>query len=137
MYQSCPNDWGIYNLSVDSEFKLTQKQLNNIEKDTIEFHQESIELFNRFLDQCKADKIQVILILSPELYINQQLTHNRAEMLEKIKFFANKYNLEFWDYSKHPLSMNKDYHFDLKHMNTRGADMFSKEIAKRILPYKK
>jgi hypothetical protein len=54
------------------------------------------------------------------------------ESLVVSKQILAKYNVPVWDYSTDPKYVQRQYFYDQNHMNTKGAEMFSAEIASRL-----
>lgn len=81
-----------------------------------------------FIKSVTEKKVPLIVILSP-MY-NQPFTDN--ESLSVTKQILQKYNVPFWDYSTDPKYIKAEYFYDAAHLNTKGAELFSKEIASRI-----
>lgn len=86
---------------------------------------------NRFIFFVKSvvdKKIPLIVIVSP-MY-NKPFKDN--ESLIVIKQILARYNIQLWDYSRDSKYLKSEYFYDVAHLNTKGAEMFSKEIASRI-----
>ncbi len=81
-----------------------------------------------FVRSVTEKKVPLIVILSP-MY-NQPFEDN--ESLRVTKEILQKYNVPFWDYSTDPKYVKAEYFYDAAHLNTKGAEVFSKEIASRI-----
>ena len=118
--------------SINKNFQLNQMQLNDIPNDTLIFHEKTIELFDQFLSECQSSNTKLTLVFSPELYHNQQKTVNRSKLITIIHQFVKKYNLDYLDYSNHQLSMSNEYYFDMKHLNKKGADQFTKDLVGKL-----
>ena len=93
---------------------------------------ESIELMDTFLNNCKNDNINVILVYSPEYIENQYLTNNRDEIFKIYNDFAIKYDIDFFDYSKDTISYQKKYFYNSQHLNKEGAELFTEKLANDI-----
>lgn len=109
--------------------KFIAKNPNGIE---IELDSIVIKLFDSFLQDCKRNNINLILVYTPELIEYQNLTNNRLEIISVYKHFANKYDLNFLDYSKDSISLNKSYFYNTQHLNKIGSDVFSRKLSKDI-----
>lgn len=81
-----------------------------------------------FVKSVTDKKIPLIVILSP-MY-NQPFTDN--ESLRVTKEILQKYDVPFWDYSTDPRFVKAEYFYDIAHLNTEGAEAFSKEVVTRI-----
>jgi hypothetical protein len=96
------------------------------------FSPESIDLFDRFLNDCKRSNIKVVLVYTPEYIEGQDFVLNRNEVMETYKMFAKKYNLLFLDYSADSLSRKKQLFYNASHLNRRGANLFTLKLASRL-----
>ena len=54
------------------------------------------------------------------------------EVLKVCEDVLAKYGISVWDYSTDPRFVKKEFFYDQIHMNTKGAELFSKEIASRM-----
>ncbi|MEP6845242.1 MAG: hypothetical protein ABI861_04540 [Panacibacter sp.] len=90
-----------------------------------EFSRDKLE---EFIKSVTDKKIPLVVILSP-MYV-KPFEENAALTLSK-QIIA-KYNVPFWDYSTDPRFVKKELFYDMAHMNTDGAELFSKEIASRM-----
>lgn len=91
-----------------------------------------IKLFDSFLQDCKRNNIILILVYTPEFIEYQYLTNNRSEIIGLYKHFANKYDINFLDYSKDSISFNKSYFYNTQHLNKIGSEVFSRKLSKDI-----
>ena len=73
-------------------------------------------------------KIPLIVIISP-MYVKP---FKDNESLRVSKEVLAKYNVQVWDYSSDPKYVQKPLFYDMNHLNTKGAEMFSRDIASRI-----
>jgi hypothetical protein len=73
-------------------------------------------------------KIPLIVIVSP-VY---SLPFEDNESLRVSKQVLAKYNVQVWDYATDPKYVKRENFYDMAHLNSKGAEMFSTEIALRI-----
>jgi hypothetical protein len=92
----------------------------------------AIKLFESFLRKSKRTNSKIILVYSPELNDYQNFTINRSEIFNLYKNLANKYDLEFLDYSKDSLSLNKAFFYNSQHLNKIGSEVFSRKLSEDI-----
>lgn len=92
----------------------------------------SIQLFNKFLAECKANNIEVLFIYSPEYIDGQLFVENRDDIIKIYEDYSLKYDLKFIDYSDDEMSFNKDYFYNTTHMNKHGAELFTQKLCKDI-----
>lgn len=81
-----------------------------------------------FVKSVTEKKIPLIVILSP-MY---NLPFDDNESLRVTKEVLKKYDVPFWDYSTDPKYAKSEYFYDVAHLNTVGAELFSKEVVSRI-----
>lgn len=92
-----------------------------------------VEKFELFLLNCKKQKIQLILINTPEYNIGRPIHKNGDEILTIIKDLARKHNVIYLDYSKDSICQEKKFFYGLTHLNKLGAEAFSYKMANDIL----
>jgi hypothetical protein len=92
----------------------------------------SVMLFEQFINECKYNGTELILIYSPEYIEGQNYVINRNEIISKYQYFAQKYNLQFIDYSNDKLCMQKQFFYNAQHLNKKGSEIFTKKLIKDI-----
>lgn len=88
----------------------------------------TVMLFEQFINECNSNGIKLTLVYSPEYVEGQNYVSNRKEIISKYQYFANKYNLQFIDYSHSKLSMQKQFFYNSQHLNKKGAEIFTNEL---------
>ena len=64
------------------------------------------------------------------MYINgQKHFKNYNDFLLTAKGIAAEAQVPFWDFSKSNVVLNEDFYYNNGHLNSKGADMFSTQIA--------
>ena len=81
------------------------------------------------MDSCFKDNIKVFLVYAPEYYELQHLITNSDSLLNIYSNFAQKYKTVFLDYSKDPISQNKELFYNSQHLNRKGSEVFSIKLA--------
>ena len=102
------------------------------EKYTINFHENTIQLFEQFITECIANDIRITLVYAPEYIAGQQFVSNREEAINYFRSFSKKYKLTFLDYSQHELSFKKDQFYNASHLNKEGAQLFTRKLAEDL-----
>jgi len=92
----------------------------------------TLKLYNKFLQECQQNKTKVIIVYTPEYIDGQKFVTNRKKIIDLIKGFAEKYNLEFLNYSNNKICFNKDYFYNASHLNAKGANHFSSILSKDL-----
>ena len=86
--------------------------------------------FEQFINECNRDGIKVIFVYSPEYIDGQVFVKNRKEIISKYQYFANKYNLDFFDYSNDTMCMKKEFFYNAEHLNKKGSELFTKKLVR-------
>ncbi len=86
-------------------------------------------MFEQFLEERKNEGVKVVFCYAP-MYIGFT---NKVENLEEFfvcyKDYAEKYDIPILDYTYHELSMDTAYFYNASHLNRRGAEIFSTQLA--------
>jgi hypothetical protein len=99
------------------------------------FDSASIKLFRDFLEESRAKDITVFLVYPPTYHEFHSYLNNRQEILSFYKKIAEEYAIPFMDYSNCFLSQDKSYFYNSQHLNKKGAELFSQQVANDILKY--
>lgn len=94
--------------------------------------QQSLELFIQFLEECKSEGINVILVYSPVYIEGQNFIKNTNEIISLFETIARDRNIEFMNYSNSEIAENKKLFYNVLHLNKTGAELFSKELVKDL-----
>ena len=89
------------------------------------------ELHNKleeFARSVTEKKIPLIVIISP-MYVR---SFQENESLIVSKQILAKYGVTVWDYATDPKYVKQELFYDVNHMNAKGAELFSQEIASRM-----
>lgn len=90
------------------------------------------ELISDMIELCQRKGITVVLVYSPEFFEMQALEKNRSEVFKRFHDLQERYGVLFWDYSKSEISSNRSLFYNSQHLNAKGAELFSKELAERL-----
>ncbi len=93
---------------------------------------EGVRSLEALIDLCHQQGIQVVLVYSPEYYELQKLETNRKQIMEKFRELSQHFEVPFWDYSGSDYCKNRDLFFNSRHLNARGAEAFSRDVAQRL-----
>lgn len=117
-------------LCMDSEWNADLEKAKKERKSyKVNTDSNSIDLFEKFINECKANNIELILVYTPEHIDGQSFVENRDEIIQIYKDFSMKYSIEFLDYSDDSLCSNKNYFYNASHLNCKGANIFSEKLA--------
>jgi len=87
-----------------------------------------IALFERFINECKQQNIELIFVNAPEYSEGQKFIKNREEVLAIYNKWSKQYHIPFYDYSKSSISFQKKYFYNSIHMNKKGAELFTAKL---------
>ena len=108
-----------------NELEEAKKKMDHF---TVKMEPQTVALFEKYLQFCKAKGIQVVFVYSPEYIEGQDFIANRKEMMAIYENFSKKYDIPFFDYSADPISYQKEYFYNALHMNKFGAEKFTAEF---------
>lgn len=98
----------------------------------IKFDPSTILLFDSFIENCKKNNIELLLVYTPEFIDGQKFISNRNELLTLYEKIALKHSIKFYDYSNDSICFNKKYFYNASHLNKKGAALFSKDFANKL-----
>ena len=113
------------NESWNTDFDKAKLTMNKYE---VKLDLDIVNLFEKFIVDCKQRDIQLIFVNAPEYIEGQKFTKNRAEILAVYSKFSKQYNIPFYDYSHDPISFQKKYFYNSVHMNKTGAELFTAKL---------
>lgn len=120
-------------LGVDSEWNTdlekAQKELQSYEINTDSL---TIELFEKFIKECKESNIELVLVYTPEHIDGQNFVSNRNDIIQIYRDLSAKHSIDFYDYSDDSLCLDKNYFYNASHLNSTGADIFSQKLAQDL-----
>ncbi len=85
--------------------------------------------FEDYLVDCQRNKVNVVLVYTPEYIEGQKYTVNRDSIMATFESMSKKYAVPFLDYSNDSLSFNRQYFYNAQHLNSEGADLCSAKLA--------
>jgi len=121
------------NKSWDNSFDIFKK--NNSKGYIVGIDTIALNKFDKFLRAQQNENIKVVLLFSPEYIECQHIEENRKAVIDTFFYFAHKYNIPFINYSDSSLSYQKKYFYNSQHLNKKGAELFSKSVAKTITTF--
>lgn len=91
-----------------------------------------IRQFRDFLDDCRRDSIQVVLVTSPFYIGGTKKMSDSTGLRIMFEQIANDYGLPFLDYTYDTISCDTAYFYNTMHLNRTGANLFSQKVARDI-----
>jgi len=124
-YQGRDEQW-------NNDFDKAKKEMKNY---NIVLDSASIILFERFLNECKSKNIKIVFIYPPEYIEGQKFVKNRRSIISLYEKYSKKYNIPYYDYSRDPLSFQKNFFYNASHLNKTGAELFTKKLIDSLKKY--
>jgi len=84
---------------------------------------------------CRQNGIQLIFVYSPEYREVQKITTNRDAIFSEFRELSAQYQVPFWDYSDWSHAGDRSYFQNSQHLNARGAEAFSNDLAGQLRSY--
>jgi len=95
---------------------------------------EGQQLFEKFLQECHDDSVQVILATSPRYYRCTEMTTHRAEEQKYIDSLCQQYNLPYLDYATAYWLCKDSMFFNAGvHLTPEGTKIFSNEFSDSLV----
>lgn len=106
-------------------------------KKTMKFYEVSLDtasvlLFERYLNECKANNIKIIFVYTPEYIEGQKFVKNRNEIISLYTELSKKYDIPFYDYSNDTISFQKKYFYNASHLNKTGSELFTNKLIEKL-----
>ena len=114
------------NLSWNKDLQKAKLKMQSFEA---QVDSSSLLLFEKYLQECKAQSIEIIFIYTPEYIEGQHFVKNRKAILDLYFDLSKKHGIPFFDYSNDSLSHNRSYFYNSGHLNEKGSKLFSRRLA--------
>lgn len=109
----------------NEDFKNAAKLM---EKYSIVIDSPVVQLMDRFLTDCARERIQVIMVYSPENIAIRDFLRNKQQLVDLYREIAQRHHLVFLDYSDDPLCYDRSNFYNASHLNARGSRLFSQKL---------
>lgn len=103
--------------------------LNTMDSVTIGHENAVVDSLLHFIAQRKSENQKVVLIKTPIYYELQQRFTNREEMCHLYDSIARVADVGLLDYWDHPVVYDSSYFCNSSHLNKRGAEIISLQLA--------
>ncbi|MCQ2280774.1 MAG: hypothetical protein MJZ49_08260 [Bacteroidales bacterium] len=91
-----------------------------------------IRMFDEFLAQCKAENVQVVLVLAPYYIGATEKVKGMREMRKMYEKLGQKYGFPLLDYTYDELSQDTMYFYNANHLNRKGVTLFCSKLARDL-----
>jgi len=125
-------DGGMFKGYRGNNYKWGRKELDKIKSIQFSYELKADSVFEEYLSQAKREKIQIVFVYAP-IYINGiKKIENLSEMYNYFKTKANQYNIPILNFTCDSISMDSSNFYNAIHLNRKGAELFSKKLAKNL-----
>lgn len=91
---------------------------------------DKIQAFRNIVKECLSKHVKLIAVVSPTF---QKYVNNYNPTAEAIKKISSAENIPFLNYTQDTAYINhKNYFYDIRHLNSDGAKIFTADLVKRI-----
>jgi hypothetical protein len=94
----------------------------------VKLHQESLQLYEHFLEVCAQEHIAVVLVYSPEYYEGRDFVSNRDSVMQLYRSIALKHRLPLLNYSQDSMCLEKKWFYNSSHLNRNGSRAFTQKL---------
>ena len=138
---SCDSDLDAYGYFPNDRVWSDQERAKEVggfpNKVSISICNAEVQHLDDMLAEAQFREIPVVLVYSPVWFEFRRFVSNQEKVITTFKTLADKYQVQFWDYSEEERFLNKDLFSNCSHLNTTGATLFSSNIVERIELYLK
>ena len=99
--------------------------------DSIDYAQnhQAIYIFNQFLQKCKNDNVEVILVSAPMYFKVKSKIRKYNNLIQLFKNMSNINHLKFFDYTNDSICLDSTCFYNALHLNKKGAEKFTLKLA--------
>lgn len=105
------------------------KKLKNMEPYMQGVDTFTLRKFKEYIEVTKQDSIQLILVIAPIYTEAWGKVLNIEEIHQMYKDMSEEYGIPLLDYSKCSLSQDTTYFYNATHLNLKGAELFTIQLA--------
>ena len=107
-------------------------ELDKITTIDVEIDNEMVERYRYFIENCKANAIQIVFVHAPYYHEVFDKCTNIDEYTNLWTNLSQEYNIQILDYTQDTICYKTDYFYNGTHLNKRGAELFSAKLAHDI-----
>ncbi len=109
------------------------KALRNLDSFRFVVDPRTETLFDEFLQETAKEGIRVVFVFAPFYEEGFRKIENRQEMRAFYEKYARRYNIPILDYTTLDICRDTACFYNATHMNRRGAELYSRTLAKDLL----
>lgn len=95
---------------------------------------EAVALFNDYIQFCKRNDIQLIMVYAPFYYEMDKYILNHDTIRSVLESFATDNGIPYLDYTHNYLDSNRAYFYNSQHLNKKGSELLTAMLIKDIRP---
>lgn len=100
---------------------------------TFEIQPAGVKVMEDLIHVCQENGIMLILVYSPEYREMQSLTRNRADIFNEFQKLSQSPGVLLWDFSNWKDADDTNFFMNSQHLNAQGAQIFSTDLAHRLV----
>lgn len=125
-------DDGVYKGHRGNTYAWDRASLNTMDSISLEYNYRAVESLLQFITERKNEGQVVILLKTPVYHELQDRLTDREDMCARYDSIARVSNVILLDYLNHPVVQDSIYFYNSTHLNKRGADIISCQLAHDI-----
>lgn len=113
----------------NNEFDAAKKTMD---KYVVQLDPATVQLFEKYIQECKSRNIKIIFVYSPEYIEGQAFISNRQVVIALYRRLSDQYEMPFYDFSNDSICMNKKYFYNAMHLNKTGSTLFTQKVIEEL-----
>ena len=89
--------------------------------------------FEKFIDDCKNNNIDLKLIYTPEFIDGQKKIINKDLIVKLFNRIAINKDIKFYDFSNHKICNEKANFYNTEHLNSKGSSIFTNILIDKVI----
>lgn len=120
-------------------------QLNNFETianfevnhKKITITQTGLRLLDSCISLCKKNNVKLVLVMAPyfKQYSPEKYFTNFNAVVDSVNTVASRNGIPFYDYTTMSIADDQQYFYNVNHLNSKGAAVYTKAVADSIKKY--
>lgn len=107
---------------------------NNPEGITWRINPKALALFKSYIQFCKDNDIELIMVYTPYYYEMKSHINNNQEVSDTLLNVARAYNVPYLNYTEIYLDSSKTYFYNSQHLNKHGSELFTRLLVNDLKP---
>ena len=98
----------------------------------LDFDESGFEIVDKIVDLCKSKNCKLLFVYPPVYKDFHKVTLNYAHVNLELQNYAQKKQIPYFNYTTMDICNSKEYFYNIQHLNHKGANIFSTELANDI-----